>query len=265
MKLVKFDKYEVAKLVECYYNQEKAYSLSQKKTYLSELSNLLRNYGVKKGVEIEDSYRSIEGVSSRMRSFSRLVKNNEEVRGASSLFREINDLYDNQYEDYIKLLDEANIHMGVCRINRVNGKEELSVYQNKEKIRKNKIVFENFGGKQKNKFINWITNDQNLNKDSDKSELEIIISAIEFSNSIANQNSIFEIENLELLKKYIQELFDKTILKELDEVNDGFYSKVLDKYADFFLAEGSCNESKEENCILNEDIEKEQLLLEKNK
>lgn len=156
---IPWDKYEVSLLIEAFWrvkNQEEPRPL-----VLEELSKKLRQYALNNGVKIDEEYRNYNEMNLQLEAMDLLFIPKEGVLLHSALlFKTMVDLYNNEYEQFVKVLEEAN-----KRVNTVSNSSELSI---------------------KAAFTDWIKN----NIDSKKTPFGGIVICYEDTSSYAMKHSI---------------------------------------------------------------------------
>lgn len=111
---VAFSKYEAALLLEAYLKV-----LSGKSSRIDsakECSQMLRLMAFNSGVEIDDAYRNIKGISSQMERMESAYQGMTITKPATQLFLEMVDIFRNDRKGYQKLLEEAK-NMASTKLN----------------------------------------------------------------------------------------------------------------------------------------------------
>lgn len=114
---VAFSKYEAALLLEAYLKV-----LSRKSSRIDsakECSQMLRLMAFNSGVEIDDAYRNIKGISSQMERMESAYQGMTITKPATQLFLEMVDIFRNDRKGYQKLLEEAK-NMASTKLNNEN-------------------------------------------------------------------------------------------------------------------------------------------------
>lgn len=103
MKNSNWNRYEVALLIEAYKKVENG-NVSRKEV-AEEISERLRTQGVIESV----TYRNVNGITLQLGAIEFLMTDGVHgISHVSNLFREIVDLYNEDYATFARLLDEAN-------------------------------------------------------------------------------------------------------------------------------------------------------------
>ena len=102
----KWNQYEVALLIEAYWKIEK--EKISRKTAVTELSEVLRTRAKSQSIEIDETYRNENGISMRLGELDYLFSGDGTgLKNTSDLFRQMVQLYKNDYKGYEKILMEA--------------------------------------------------------------------------------------------------------------------------------------------------------------
>lgn len=105
IKRIPWDKYEVALLFKAYENIASGENF---KTEAVKLSNTLRQYAVNHGLEINDTYRNVNGMNMHLAQVQYLfTQGRKGLPSASKAAREMYEIYQSNYNDYLSLLKEA--------------------------------------------------------------------------------------------------------------------------------------------------------------
>ncbi len=102
---VKWDQYETALLIDTFWLIEK--NPDMKKTYISDLSEKLRRKAVLSGIEIDDVYRNINGITMQLVSIGHSFFPERPGLTTSAVFERMVHLYNNDKKMFDKILDEA--------------------------------------------------------------------------------------------------------------------------------------------------------------
>lgn len=90
---VKWDQYETALLIDTFWLMEK--NPDMKKTYISDLSEKLRRKAVISGIEIDDVYRNINGITMQLVSIGHSFFPERPGLTTSAVFERMVHLYNN--------------------------------------------------------------------------------------------------------------------------------------------------------------------------
>ncbi len=105
VKRISWDKYESALLFKAYEN------IASGKNFMLEavtLSNTLRQYAINRGIEIDDTYRNVNGMNFHLSQVQFLFTNGKKgLSSSSKSTREMYKLYHNNHNKYLSLLKEA--------------------------------------------------------------------------------------------------------------------------------------------------------------
>lgn len=106
MRQPKWNQYEVALLLEAYWNIKENKEL--KKGVITELSNTLRSFATSQGVMVDMTYRNENGISMKMGELDYLFFGDDVgLKNTSDLFRKMVQLYKDDYNGFKKILMEA--------------------------------------------------------------------------------------------------------------------------------------------------------------
>ncbi len=103
---ISWDKYETAILIDTYV-KIKRNILSRYKA-IKYLSKILRDRAIKLDIEIDDTFRNENGIDMRLHEIGFLFGDESEIKNTSYLFRNMVDMYKNNQEKYLAVLEEAN-------------------------------------------------------------------------------------------------------------------------------------------------------------
>lgn len=104
---VTWDKFEAALIIDMFY-KIKAGEIS-KQEGATIVSNRLRQYGVKRGIEIDEKYRNINGIMMQLNAVEYAVTDGKYgLSSCSQIFKEIVELYKSNYKVFSFVLVEAN-------------------------------------------------------------------------------------------------------------------------------------------------------------
>lgn len=105
IKRISWDKYETALLFKAYE------SITRGEDYKSEavkLSNTLRQYAINRGMEINETYRNVNGMNMHLAQVQYLfTEGNKGLPSCSKAIKEMHELYQSDYNAYLSLLKEA--------------------------------------------------------------------------------------------------------------------------------------------------------------
>lgn len=105
IKRIPWDKYETALLFKAYENINCGENFN---TEAVKLSNALRQYAVNRGVEIDETYRNVNGMNMHLAQVQYLfTEGRKGLPSSSKATREMHELYQSNYQDYLSLLKEA--------------------------------------------------------------------------------------------------------------------------------------------------------------
>lgn len=111
---------------------------------VKQVSESLRQMAINRGVQIDDVYRNINGVSMQLRGMEAIIYDmDSKLKAHSKLFVEIAQLYNNNRREYDALLKNA-----YQMVRSQNMEEVATVNQTNEKS----------SGSNKNSFVNWLNN-----------------------------------------------------------------------------------------------------------
>lgn len=191
-----WDKFEVALLIEAYLAIEK--DNTKKMEILQELSNALRRKAINEGMNIDDTFRNLNGMQWQL-GFIRCAFMNSSYGShrPSIMFREIVNMYLNEKEKFDELLVEA--------------KQKSSQLENK-----NQNILRNRDKKmRKERFFHWLEKEIS----SGQTRKDILITLEECSKyAVAHKKTklhIWDIENEELYENVIDSLLRDKIFKLL--------------------------------------------------
>lgn len=106
MRQTKWDKYEAVLLIEAYWKIRE--NRASRRKIIDELSNMLRARATSQGVYIDETYRNENGISMRLGELDFLFfDNGHGIKNTSDLFRQMVQLYKNDYNGYENILFEA--------------------------------------------------------------------------------------------------------------------------------------------------------------
>ncbi len=101
-----WDKYEVAILIDGYI---KVKAGENKSKIIENISEVLRNLAINRGIEIDESYRNFNGIFMQMEGIRSLFgDSNCKMNHVSKLFNEMVELYNNDSNAFSAILEEAN-------------------------------------------------------------------------------------------------------------------------------------------------------------
>lgn len=104
-KHVSWDKYESALLFNAYENIARGENL---KVEAVKLSNTLRQYAVNRGMEIDDTYRNVNGMNMHLAQVQYFfTEGRKGLPSSSKATRQMYKLYQSNYKEYLSLLKEA--------------------------------------------------------------------------------------------------------------------------------------------------------------
>lgn len=105
VKRISWDKYESALLFKAYEN------IASGENFMieaAELSNTLRQYAVNSGIEIDDTYRNVNGMNMHLAQVQYLfTEGRKGLPSSSKSIREMYKLYQSNYKKYLSILKEA--------------------------------------------------------------------------------------------------------------------------------------------------------------
>ena len=101
---LRWDKYEVALLIETYINIVQKVKNSEES--IEELSQILRSYAIKKGLKIDNKYRNKNGIGMKIQEV-RYLFTGKGMQHYSKLEQECVELYKENPSVYAELLAEA--------------------------------------------------------------------------------------------------------------------------------------------------------------
>ncbi len=103
---VKWDEYETALLIETFWKIEEEHD---KKNYLIEkLSHTLRKIAVNKGLEIDDVYRNVNGISMQLAPIAHAFFPDRPTLTTSAMFQKMVHMYNDDREEFNNILYEAH-------------------------------------------------------------------------------------------------------------------------------------------------------------
>lgn len=109
---VNWDQYEVAKLIEAYWEIQN--NPASKHEVLKSLSDLLRLYGLSRGYEIDEKYRNYNGIALQVSYIEGIFSNGQRgLKGATALFSTMTTMYRDARSQYDAVVAEANRRMHV--------------------------------------------------------------------------------------------------------------------------------------------------------
>lgn len=191
-----WDKYEVALLVEAYLAIEK--DNTKKMEILQELSSALRRKAINEGMDIDDTFRNLNGMQWQLGFIKcAFINSGYGSHRPSKMFREIVNMYLNDKEKFDELLAEA--------------KQKSSQLENK-----NQNILRNRDKKmRKERFFYWLEKEIS----SEQTRKNILVTLDECSKyAVAHKKTklyIWDIENVELYENVIDSLFKDKIFKLL--------------------------------------------------
>lgn len=106
MSRIPWDQFETALLIDAYLKVESGEI--QKDLAVRKLSDLLREYGKRKGIQVDAVYRNINGISLRMSEIDCLINDGHGgIKNTSKLFVEMVGLLKSQRDRFDEILSEA--------------------------------------------------------------------------------------------------------------------------------------------------------------
>lgn len=107
---VKWDKYETALLIETFWKIEK--TPSKKAEYISELSEQLREKAIRIGLDIDDIYRNVNGITMQLSPIAHAFFPERPTLTTSKMFQKMVELYNNDPKEFNAILKEAHEMVG---------------------------------------------------------------------------------------------------------------------------------------------------------
>ena len=130
-----WDQYEVALLVDAYIRISE--NGENKKIVLQELSKRLRNKAINEGLEVDDTFRNLNGMTWQIGFIERAFKNSGyEKRMPSKLFQQIVDMYQNQRDEFLKIYESAISKSDGYLVSKDNKEIAVSMSDRKEMFSK---------------------------------------------------------------------------------------------------------------------------------
>lgn len=106
-RLKPWDEFEVAFLIEKYW-EYKNQTLTRAQT-IDLVSSSLRKYGQKKGIDVDEKYRNKNGINMKIEELNYLFSHGKSgLKNTSDLFKTMTALYENSFEEYSSVLEEAH-------------------------------------------------------------------------------------------------------------------------------------------------------------
>lgn len=107
---VKWDQYETALLIETFWKIEDNHE--NKNELISDLSLRLRNMAIKKGLEIDDVYRNVNGITMQLSPIAHAFFPNRPTLTTSSMFEKMVQLYKDDRKEFDNILSTAHVMAG---------------------------------------------------------------------------------------------------------------------------------------------------------
>lgn len=216
-----WDQFEVALLVDAYIRiTEKD---ENKKTVLEQLSKQLRDKACNEGLEIDDTFRNLNGMMWQIGFIECAFKKTGYGKHMpSKLFQHVVDLYQENREEYNRILTIA-----VKKTYGENVREETEVTNNSM-----------LGNR--DAFLKW------LNLSGDEKRSEYICNAFDEASTYAmghriSKRAIWEVDTLFELKQYFQKLKIDKIYNVIHKESARIVAKTENLYLQFFEEKESCN------------------------
>ena len=108
---IKWNEYETALLIEGFMKIESSPELKSK--IISELSNNLRMMAINSGLEIDDVYRNVNGISMKLGSIAHIFYPERPYLTGSMMFKKMVDKYLNDKNSFNEILKEAKKRIGI--------------------------------------------------------------------------------------------------------------------------------------------------------
>ena len=218
--------YEIALLVEITLDTIK--NPQSYKSNVKNLSNILRQMAVAKGIAIDEKYRNCNGIILQMTKMRYLLTNGKEgLPGASNDFKRIADLYFNDHKAYVTICEESKKMICSDRLS-MRTNETFSELTKKGSIQRMSNIYEN------NRFYVWLINIKNTTENKAREYINALIEA----EMIARRNK-FSAKQLISSNKISEVTKTRHKLELFDEYNDknkesGFlYSEAINIYIEY--------------------------------
>ena len=236
---IPWDQYETSLLIDAYIkvcNNE-----LERKEAVKNLSDLLRKYALRIGMEIDDIYRNENGISLQMKAIEELFGIHTSLgKNHSKLFEEMVELYKNDKPTFMKILNRAELKYGVQCLDET--------------------------------FFLWVKNRTTLTESELSKSFEIINNYCKSKKSI--NKSIFEILDVNIVKKIYNDITTNIKFRIFNFINYEKIKKTLNLYMSFikefngFIKSNPYIKTKEEEYCINlknkidNDTDNEKLIVE---
>lgn len=225
-----WDQFEVALLINAYIRISE--NGENKNKVLQEVSERLRNKARNEGIEIDDTFRNLNGMMWQIGFIEcAFKKTGYGKREPSKMFQQMVDMYQNRKEDFMKIYERAISKSNECTV--------------KDKYQEKTITM--LDCDMKNKFIKWM-HVKNLNEN----RIEYICNVFDEASTYAcghrvSKKAIWDLRSIYELNMFFEKLRNDRIYKVVHKESAKKIFKLKEMYFDFF--ESAYEENEHENEI----------------